>query len=457
MIGQTVSHYKIVRQLGAGGMGVVYAAEDPRLNRQVALKFVPEELAHDPHALDRLRSEARTASGLNHPNICTIYDIGEHQGRPFIVMELLKGQTLRECMTFRPLKVHETVDIGIQVADALYWAHTRDVIHRDIKPANLFLVDQGPLKILDFGLAKLVQAKMVNEMTVAPTVDLTAVGVALGTVAYMSPEQVTGDTLDRRTDLFSLGVVLYECATGQQPFKGKTSAVVLASILTQAPIPPIAINAETPLRLQEIIHNCLEKDRELRYQDAAALRTDLRRLKRDLESGASGAMRTAAAAVLSASSASTVLTDSAALRNGQTSRRVTPHACQAAACRCRSVRQRQAAAKACCWPVAGHSWPQVSWRRCSCCAPVRRFRPHRPRPRSSIERRRLPNLLHARAVPRRSRVRPKACGAATFAPRSSMRRTRCAPTPISPRPFACATRPAPRSRDSMRPWLMRPG
>jgi serine/threonine protein kinase len=298
MIGQTVSHYKIVRQLGAGGMGVVFAAQDPRLGREVALKFVPEELAHDAHVLERLRSEARTASGLNHPNICTIYDIGEYEGRPFIVMELLHGQTLRERMTSRPLKVHETLDIGIQVADALSQAHGRDIIHRDIKPANLFLVDSGPLKVLDFGLAKLVPSKLSSELTVAPTVDLTVVGVALGTVAYMSPEQVTGELLDRRTDLFSLGVVLYECATGQQPFKGKTSAVVLASILTQTPVPPASINPEIPLRLQEIINNCLEKDRELRYQDAAALRTDLKRLKRDLESGASGTVRTASVAIL---------------------------------------------------------------------------------------------------------------------------------------------------------------
>src|SRR5262245_26823683 len=227
MVGKTISHYRIVNQLGAGGMGVVYAAEDPRLNRLVALKFVPEDLAHDAHALDRLRSEARTASSLNHPNICTIYDIGEHEGRPFIVMELLNGQTLRERMATKPLKIHEAVDIGIQAAEGLAWAHSRDVIHRDIKPANLFLVDHGPVKILDFGLAKYL-APQTGVDTLAPTVDLTVVGVALGTVAYMSPEQASGEVLDRRTDLFSLGVVLYECVTGQQPFQGKTSAVVLA-------------------------------------------------------------------------------------------------------------------------------------------------------------------------------------------------------------------------------------
>jgi serine/threonine protein kinase len=292
MVGKTVSHYRIVRQLGAGGMGVVYAAEDPRLNRQVALKFVPEELAHDPHTLARLRIEARTASGLNHPNICTIYDIGEYEGRPFIVMELLKGQTLRERMETGRLKIQEAVDIGLQASEALIWAHNKDVIHRDIKPANLFLCDQGPLKILDFGLAKVVAPQPGLEATLAPTVDLTAVGVAVGTVAYMSPEQVGGDRLDRRTDLFSLGVVLYECVTGQQPFQGKTSAVILASILTQQPKPPIELNSNIPIGLQDAIHACLEKDRELRYQDAGSLRADLKRVKRDLDSGALGVMHT---------------------------------------------------------------------------------------------------------------------------------------------------------------------
>jgi hypothetical protein len=294
MVGKTVSHYRIVRQLGAGGMGVVYAAEDPRLNRQVALKFVPEELAHDPHTLARLRSEARTASGLNHPNICTIYDIGEYEGRPFIVMELLKGQTLRERMETGRLKIQEAVDIGIQASEALVWAHGKDVIHRDIKPANLFLCDQGPLKILDFGLAKVIAPQPGLEATLAPTVDLTAVGVAVGTVAYMSPEQVGGDRLDRRTDLFSLGVVLYECVTGQQPFQGKTSAVILASILTQQPKPPRELNGTIPIGLQDTINACLEKDRELRYQDAGSLRADLKRVKRDLDSGALGVAHTTA-------------------------------------------------------------------------------------------------------------------------------------------------------------------
>src|SRR5262245_30414786 len=292
MVGKTVSHYRIISQLGAGGMGVVYAAEDPRLNRQVALKFVPADLAHDPHSLARIRREERTASSLNHPNICTIYDIGEYEGRPFIVMELLKGQTLRERMETGRLKITEAVEIGIQAAEGLFWAHSKDVIHRDIKPANLFLCDQGPLKILDFGLAKQIAPPPGFEATLAPTVDLTGVGVAVGTVAYMSPAQVAGDTLDRRTDLFSLGVVLYECLTGQQPFQGKTSAVILASILTQQPTPPVQMNSNIPPGLQDVINACLEKDRELRYQDGGSLRADLKRVKRDLDSGALGVVRT---------------------------------------------------------------------------------------------------------------------------------------------------------------------
>jgi Protein kinase domain len=290
MVGKTISHYRIVSQLGTGGMGIVYAAEDQRLGRSVALKFVPDDLAKDEQALQRLRGEARTASTLNHPNICTIHDIGEYEGRPFIVMELLKGQTLRDRLAAGPLKIHEIVDIGIQVADALDWAHTSGVIHRDIKPANLFLVDRRQIKILDFGLAKLLSRQPSSGSTGAPTIDPTAAGVTLGTVAYMSPEQITGEELDGRTDIFSLGVVLYESATGHQPFTGKTSAVVLSAILNKAPVAPLVFNPDLPLRLQEVINNCLEKDRELRYQHADGLRADLRRIKRDLESGHSGAM-----------------------------------------------------------------------------------------------------------------------------------------------------------------------
>ena len=289
MLGRTISHYRIVRELGAGGMGVVFAAEDVRLGRQVAIKFVPDGVSDDRQMFERLRSEARTASALNHPNICTLYDIGDHEGRPFIVMELLQGRTLRDRLSAGPLKVDETLDIGVQVADALDAAHRQHIIHRDIKPANLFLNERGPVKILDFGLAKYVSHHP-SALTAAPT-DLTAAGTTLGTVSYMSPEQVTGDPLDGRSDLFSFGVVLYECVTGHQPFKGKTSGVILSEILNRTPAAPLQLNPDLPLRLQEIITNCLEKDRELRYQDAAALRTDLKRLKRDLESGPRAASR----------------------------------------------------------------------------------------------------------------------------------------------------------------------
>src|SRR5215471_18434863 len=289
MIGRTISHYRIVREVGAGGMGVVFAAEDVRLGRQVAIKFVPDGLADDRQLFERLRSEARTASALNHPNICTLYDIGDHDGRPFLVMELLQGRTLRDRLMAGPLKPEQTLDIGIQVSDALDVAHRQHIVHRDIKPANLFLNERGSIKVLDFGLAKFVshQASAATQM---PT-DLTTAGMALGTVSYMSPEQVTGESLDGRSDIFSFGVVLYECVTGHQPFKGKTSGVILSEILNRTPPPPLTFNPDLPLRLQEIIVNCLEKDRELRYQDAAALRTDLKRLKRDLESGARTAAR----------------------------------------------------------------------------------------------------------------------------------------------------------------------
>ena len=291
MIGRTLSHYRIVRELGAGGMGVVFAAEDMRLGRQVAIKFVPDAMADDSQLFERLRSEARTASALNHPNICILHDIGDFDGRPFIVMELLQGRTLRDRLAAGPLKVHDTLDIGIQVADALDAAHRQHIIHRDIKPANLFLTERGSVKILDFGLAKVVTHQP-STLTAAPT-DLTSAGMTLGTVSYMSPEQVTGDPLDNRSDLFSFGVVLYECGTGHQPFKGKTSGVIVSEILNRMPPPPLVLNPELPLRLQEIIINCLEKDRELRYSDAAALRTDLKRLKRDLESGPRSASRPA--------------------------------------------------------------------------------------------------------------------------------------------------------------------
>ena len=283
MIGRTVSHYRILDQLGAGGMGVVYSAEDVRLGRQVALKFVSDYLAGDQQALLRLRSEARAASALNHPNICTIYDIGEADGHPFIVMEMMKGQTLRDRLLSGPLKPAQVVDLGVEIADALHAAHAEGIIHRDIKPGNIFLTERGHAKILDFGLAKLTPRLSTSATT--GQAHASASGVTHGTTAYMSPEQATGETLDERTDLFSLGLVLYECATGRHPFPGKTAAVVIAAILDRIPPPPLAWNADVPLRLNEIIVNCLEKDRELRYQSAADLRADLKRLRRDLDSG----------------------------------------------------------------------------------------------------------------------------------------------------------------------------
>jgi serine/threonine protein kinase len=296
MIGRTISHYRITSKLGAGGMGIVYAAEDSRLGRQVALKFVSSDLAHDAQALARLRSEAKAASALNHPHICTIHDIGEEDGHPFIVMEMMKGRPLRERLNEGPLKLVQLVDVGIEVADALHAAHSEGIIHRDIKPGNVFLTERGHVKILDFGLAKLTQT-LTTASTTDPSPHTSMTGVTHGTPAYMSPEQATGEPLDGRTDLFSLGVMLYESATGQHPFPGKTPAVVLAGILDRTPASPLAHNPDLPARLVEIISNCLEKDRELRYQSAADLRADLKRLRRDLESGAVRAVERSASGV----------------------------------------------------------------------------------------------------------------------------------------------------------------
>jgi len=292
MVGRTVSHYRIVEQLGAGGMGVVYRAEDTRLGRPVALKFLPEDLAQDQLALDRFRQEARAASALNHPHICTIHDVDEVDGRPFIAMELLEGEPLRARLSQSRATVPAIVDIAVQLADALDAAHAKGIVHRDIKPENIFVTIRGAAKLLDFGIAKLVTERAV----VADDLTTTRVGtgpVTLGTIAYMSPEQVRGETLDARTDLFSLGVVLYEMATGTQPFRGTTSGAVLGEILTKAPTAPVRLNADVPPEMERIVNKLLEKDRELRYQSASDVRVDLERVRRPLMESARETPRTA--------------------------------------------------------------------------------------------------------------------------------------------------------------------